>query len=165
MTQPASCPCGSGGSLDGCCGPFISGARKPETAEALMRSRYSAYAAGNVDYIVQTHDPKKRLKQLREQVEKWASQAEFTELKIVATEAGGPGDRSGVVEFEATYVEDGQSRTLHERSSFRRAGDQWYYVEGGAPKAKTVVRSQPKVGRNAPCPCGSGKKYKRCCGP
>ncbi len=130
-----------------------------------MRSRYTAYARGDVDYVVATHDPKKRSPTLRESAAKWAESARFSGLEVVRTEAGGPEDKTGIVEFVATYVEDGTTHTLRERSRFRRSDGHWVYIDGTTPHTETAVRTTPKVGRNAPCPCGSGKKFKKCCGP
>ena len=79
------------------------------------------------------------------------------------TEAGGPDDQEGVVEFIARYRTGGSAHAHHERSRFRRVDGRWYFVDGQMVKP-TPVRAAPTVGRNAPCPCGSGKKYKRCHG-
>ena len=159
----SDCPCGSSVSLEDCCGPYLSGTSKAPTAEALMRSRYTAYATGATDYVVATHDPKKRISSLREQVEKWARGAQFTSLEVRSTDGGGPGDSLGEVEFVATYLEDGKTHTLREISTFRKIKGAWFYVGGKTPHTETVVRPDLKVGRNDPCPCGSGKKYKKCC--
>ena len=159
-----TCVCGLGASTEECCGPFLKGERKPETAEALMRSRYAAYALEEVDYIVATHDPEGPEKVDRDSVEKWSKEATWEGLEIVATEAGGPDDERGMVEFIAHYSADGHSVAHHERSQFRKVDGQWLYHDGDMVKPKPVVRDKPKVGRNEPCPCGSGKKYKKCCG-
>jgi SEC-C motif-containing protein len=67
------------------------------------------------------------------------------------------------VEFEASYERDGLRDIHHERAQFKKVDGQWLYDEGDIVP-KTIVRATPKVGRNDPCPCGSGKKYKHCCG-
>jgi SEC-C motif-containing protein len=158
-----SCPCGSGRAYAECCGPFISGKAKPPTAEALMRSRYSAYARGAVDYIVGTclmdedHDVDV------DATRRWAEKSKWLGLKIIATEKGGPLEDSGSVEFKATYAMDGLREDHHEKAEFERRDGSWVYVEGEIIP-ETVTREGPKVGRNDPCPCGSGKKYKKCCG-
>jgi SEC-C motif-containing protein len=69
-----------------------------------------------------------------------------------------------MVEFIARYVEKGQTVNHHEIAQFRREEGFWYFYDGQAPKPRTIKRETPKVGRNAPCPCGSGKKFKKCCG-
>ena len=124
-----------------------------------MRSRYVAYTAGNDAYLRLTWDPQTCPKAIN------ASEpgVEWTGLKIIATTGGGEADSTGTVEFVAGVSQHGQSGHLHERSDFKRDADgRWIYVDGDTPKGKPV-RVQ-KVGRNEPCPCGSGKKYKKCCG-
>jgi SEC-C motif-containing protein len=69
-----------------------------------------------------------------------------------------------VVEFIAKYAIDGNDFKHHERATFRRIDGDWFYMDGDMVKPKPVVRDKPKVGRNEPCPCGSGKKYKKCHG-
>jgi SEC-C motif-containing protein len=122
-----------------------------------MRSRYSAYALGEIDYLVATHDPKQPPD--RDAIARWAKSARFSELEIVEVEAGGPDDDVGVVEFRAKFSENGVEQEHRERSRFARIDGRWFYVDGAAPKKRI-----PKPGRNDPCPCGSGKKYKKCCG-
>ncbi len=68
-----------------------------------------------------------------------------------------------MVEFIASYAQDGLAENHHEVSTFRKVNGSWLY-ESGRIITETVTRSAPKVGRNDPCPCGSGKKYKQCCG-
>ncbi len=158
------CPCGSSSSFSDCCEPFINKIRQPETAEQCMRARYTAYALGKVDYLVFSHDPATRSTGLRDAIRKWARRAEFRRLRIVHTTDGTASDQTGRVQFEADYVEANEQKTLTEVSSFRRHEGRWVYSKGTAPKAATVTRSTKKIGRNDPCPCGSGKKYKKCCG-
>lgn len=129
-----------------------------------MRSRYSAYAVGAIDYLGETLHPDYRGDWDPSATARWSEQAEWQGLEIRATEAGGPDDNQGMVEFAATFVEDGQPKTHIERSYFQRQDGRWYYVNGDTPKPTTWRNEGPKVGRNDPCPCGSGKKYKKCCG-
>ncbi len=151
------CPCGTGREVEACCGRFVRGGEKPATAEELMRSRYAAYALGEVPYVLATQDvpdvdP--------DATARWARESEWKGLAILDTRAGGPGDAEGEVEFEARFRFDGEDRVHRERSRFRRRDGAWVYVGQLAP----VARAAPRVGRNDPCPCGSGKKYKKCCG-
>ena len=127
-----------------------------------MRSRYVAYARQAIDYLEATSGGEARRTFQRREVAQWARSARFTGLKVVACEAGGADDNQGVVEFTATYEELGRVQKLHERSRFAREHGAWRYV--GSSGARQVRRERPKVSRNAPCPCGSGQKYKRCCG-
>jgi SEC-C motif domain protein len=163
-TVPDDCPCGSGAPYAACCGPALSGERPAATAEALMRSRYTAYALQEVDYILSTHAPEGAEEVDREGVERWARESTWHGLQIVDRRAGGPDDDDGEVEFIASYDVKGAPAVHHERASFRRVDGRWLYVDGAMVKPKPVVRSAPKVGRNEPCPCGSGKKYKQCHG-
>jgi SEC-C motif-containing protein len=122
-----------------------------------MRSRFTAYALRDAAYIART----------------WATSTHphdltlptgvvWRDLEILRVEAGGEADAGGLVEFVAHCVVDGQTRALHEASRFTREYDEWRYLDGETPR--TVKRQVPKVGRNAACPCGSGKKFKQCCG-
>ena len=130
-----------------------------------MRSRYSAHVLARVDYLVATHDAESRDGVDRAAVERWARQSEWRGLEIVAREAGGAGDDEGLVEFRATYRDRAGGAVVvhHERSRFRRRDGRWYYRDGTTVKAAPARRAA-EVGRNDACPCGSGKKYKRCCG-
>jgi SEC-C motif-containing protein len=129
-----------------------------------MRARYSAYTRADVDFILKTHQIPKGARVDRANVEKFARESDWLGLEVVTTEAGGENDESGFVEFKARYRAGGGERVLHERSRFGRGPDgRWMYLDGDEVKPKPVVRGE-KIGRNDPCPCGSGKKYKRCHG-
>ncbi len=156
------CPCGSGQDLDQCCGAFIAGAPAP-TAEALMRARYSAYALGQVDYLTDTLAPEARDDFDPIEASSTASDAVWQGLEVRAVTDGGPDDETGAVEFVARFRLRGESRIHHERASFRREQGRWV-CSGGEMNPKGPPRQAVKVGRNDPCPCGSGKKYKKCCG-
>ncbi len=158
----SQCPCGSGRSLEACCGPLLGGAPAP-TAEALMRSRYTAYVRCDIDYLENSLAPESRSDHDRKSAEQWAKSVEWQELTIVGCEAGGANDDEGMVEFKARFRQGQLDQTHHETSRFRRHDGGWVYVEGKVHH-KPVVRSGPKLGRNDPCSCGSGKKYKQCCG-
>ena len=159
-----TCPCGKGESLETCCGPYLDGKAQPDTAEALMRSRYSAYAVGNIDYIVDTHDPERAKEVDRKNTEQWSKNAEWLGLEVLSTEQGTPANEVGVVEFVARYKLSGVKVEHRERALFRKHSGRWVFVDGIEIKGPPVVRNEPRVGRNDPCPCGSGKKYKKCHG-
>lgn len=158
-----TCPCGSELEYSNCCQPLISGEKTAETAESLMRSRYTAYAKKETDYIAQTVHPDQRQGDSRKTIEEWADNTQWNKLEIIECSAGGPEDSEGFVEFAADYTEKGKKRKHHELAVFKKYEDKWYFFDGQAPQIKQVVRSGPKVGRNEPCPCMSGKKYKKCC--
>ncbi|HET9933809.1 MAG TPA: YchJ family protein [Polyangiaceae bacterium] len=159
-----TCPCGKGESLETCCGPFIDGSKLPETAEELMRSRYTAFATGKVDYILSTHDPERRGDVDEQGAADWSKNSEWLGFELISTEKGGPADDAGVVEFVAKYKIKGVTLTHRERSIFRKHNGHWVFVDGQMVNSPPVKRTEPRVGRNDPCPCGSGKKYKRCHG-
>ena len=160
----SQCPCGSGQSYSKCCEPFLKGTQKPATAEALLRSRYTAFTRVDMDYVKRTHHPKTRSELDIEGTERWARESEWKGLEILNIEQGGADDEQGIIEFKAHYWLDGESCTLHELSYFERKKDGWYYRDGRMPDIKQYRRETPKIGRNDPCSCGSGKKYKKCCG-
>ncbi len=171
------CPCGFDSPFESCCGPFLAGASLPDTAEKLMRSRYTAYTRANIDYIKSSMAPEARTDFDAPATKRWAEESTWKGLKIVTTEKGGPPDTTGIVEFIATYELEGAAKDHHEVSQFRKTKEgQWLFVSGEAhkhkegeghhdsPKPIPVVREVAKVGRNDACPCASGKKYKKCCG-
>ncbi len=158
------CPCDSGKTYKTCCEPFISGAKDAETAEQLMRARYSAYTQVEMNFIEKTHDPKTLAQTDMESNRKWAESTKWTGLEILETQQGGPHDEVGAVTFTAKFETDEGIQEHHELSLFRKHEGKWYFVDASDPTKQPVVRSEPKIGRNDPCPCGSGKKYKKCCG-
>ncbi len=157
------CPCGSGLNYSACCEPFIKGAKDAPTAEALMRARYSAYAKGEVDFIEQTHQRDERDSVSVEETRRWSQESTWLGLKILRVEKGGVNDDAGVVDFVATYSSHGLKEEYHEIGEFKKSAGKWYYDQGRVVPTQ-IVREGAKVGRNDPCPCGSGKKYKLCHG-
>ncbi|MCV7011788.1 YchJ family protein [Mycolicibacterium madagascariense] len=119
------CPCGSGAGYAACCGPLHHGERQASTAEALMRSRYAAYARGDADYLFRTWHPRTRPAEVTTD-----SDVVWTGLEITDVEAGGVDDDHGVVEFTAHFVQDGRPDAMHERSRFARRAGRWVYVDG-----------------------------------
>lgn len=120
-----------------------------------MRSRYAAFALGLGDYLVQTQDGPSPVGEAA-RLAAWARAVRWMDLTV--HDAPEPGDDRGEVAFTARYVEDGALVTQRERSRFVRRAEGWRYVDG-SPTADRV-----RVPRNAPCPCGSGKKWKACHG-
>ncbi len=157
-----SCPCGSGASYADCCEPIITGKQPAETAEQLMRARYSAYVRIATDFIFESTHPNHRQDYDHEGTRKWAEQSEWLGLEIIGANRGGPDDTSGDVEFIARFREKGALRTHHECGHFKREQGHWYFTEGSLAKPRPIVVD--KIGRNDPCPCDSGLKYKKCCG-
>ncbi|MBL8252023.1 MAG: YchJ family protein [Candidatus Competibacter sp.] len=127
MNADNACPCGSGMAYAACCGPYLDGGQRPATAEALMRSRYSGYVLARKDYLLRTWHQSTRPGTLDlddSSIINWLG------LKIVRTEAGGPDDARGVVEFVARYKVGGKAHRLHEISRFVREGGRWFYLDG-----------------------------------
>ena len=157
------CPCGSGRSYSDCCKPYISGKAKAPTAEALMRSRYSAYAEHEIDYIINSCVQRGKEDIDYKSTREWSEKSQWLGLEIINCEKGSITDTEGTVEFKAKYEQNGLKEVHHETARFTKKDGAWLY-SGGRVTPNTVVRSTPKTGRNDPCPCGSGKKYKFCCG-
>ncbi|MFC1868389.1 YchJ family protein [Thermodesulfobacteriota bacterium] len=158
------CPCGSERSYDDCCRPLIEGRQNAETAEALMRSRYSAFVKTEIDYLYSTIPPEQQKNFNYQEATNWSENSQWEGLEILETSEGGPDDEVGTVEFIARFRKKDKKIEHHELARFGKIDGRWYFIEGNTPKSKPAVRQSPKIGRNAPCPCGSGKKYKKCCG-
>ena len=150
-----TCPCGSGQSYDQCCGPVIAGG-PASSPEALMRSRYTAFTKGNIDHLVSTLAPEALKDFNREDSKTWAEQAQWQGLEIRKAEGQ-------TVEFVAKFKMNGKIQHHHELATFAQVEGAWKYVDG-VIDPKPAPRVAKTVGRNDPCPCGSGKKYKKCCG-
>ncbi|KMO78399.1 YchJ family protein [Mycolicibacterium chlorophenolicum] len=129
MQPDEPCPCGSAATAAQCCLPLVRGERQAGTAEELMRSRYTAFALGDADYLWRTWHPRTRPEPVTiDPAVVW------TGLEII--EAAGD-----EVEFRASYregrrralargAEDQRTGTLHERSRFAVRARRWFYVDG-----------------------------------
>lgn len=148
------CYCGSPKAFETCCGPLIGGERFAADAEALMRSRYSAYVVGAGAYLVATTVPQHRVAEDAALISEHASQTRWLRLDVLETKASGA---ESTVIFKA-YCRGGDEliKVHHEKSFFDKIDGRWFYREG--------ILYDASVGRNDTCPCGSGKKYKKCCG-
>ena len=157
-----TCPCGSGRSFAECCEPVINGTRESETAEELLRARYSAFVVGEIDFIVaSTHSSTRKEIDLAF-VRDWSETSTWHGLEILETKP--VNDDKTLVSFECRFTQKGADQTHREKSLFEREDGQWRFVTGDELKNPTVRYEAPKPGRNDPCPCGSGKKYKKCHG-
>lgn len=125
-----NCPCRSGRFYADCCQPFHVGARPAATAQALMRSRYSAYVIGDIEYLVKTTLPARRSNRLREGYEVTHRSISWLGLEILDTWMGAESDKVGKVEFRADYEQNGRRAVHHEVSRFRKVGGKWFYVDG-----------------------------------
>jgi SEC-C motif domain protein len=158
------CSCDTKKPFSECCEPVLKGVRTPATAVELMRSRYTAYVRHEIDYIMNTLSPTRKKDTDRKATEEWSRDTQWEGLEIVSTVKGGPEDETGSVEFIAKFREKEEAKTHHELATFVKLKGSWYFEDGRTPPQKPVKSEGPKVGRNDPCPCGSGKKYKKCHG-
>lgn len=142
------CICSNEKNYDECCGLIISQQVKAKTPEELMRSRYSAYVKSNADYLLQSTLKENQYEEDAALIEEFSSQVEWLGLKILNA-------KDDTVEFKAYYRENKNIKVLHEKSTFVVEDGTWKYRDGELYNSK--------VERNEPCPCGSGKKYKKCC--
>ena len=147
------CPCQSNQPYADCCQPFHTGERQPETAEQLMRSRYAAYALQQVDYIIRTTVPAQQPQLNRNELAQWAHETQFLGL-TVHQHTPRIGKHHAQVSFTAQLAQHGATHAHHEQSAFVQINGAWYFI------APTVALPSMK----SPCICGSGKKFKACCG-
>lgn len=152
------CPCGSDGTYEDCCGRLHSQSAIASTAVELMRSRYAAYCRGELDYLVETRHPEKRLPDERDRVARSNKNTCWMGLEILDAVDGSEKDGAGTVSFEAYFRTPDGPGVLRERSRFSRVDGAWFYVDG------EVSGSGAQARRNGPCPCDSGRKFKKCCG-
>lgn len=129
MTSSQSCPCGSTKKFNQCCDLLIKGDSVAETAEQMMRSRYSSFVVKNMDYIRETTDPQTRLDYDFEANRKWAEDSEFQGLEVIKVSSEG---NKATVEFKATFKSLSEDKTHihHEISKFRKQGGLWYFRDG-----------------------------------
>jgi SEC-C motif-containing protein len=154
------CPCGSSKPMADCCGPILAGKRSAATAEELMRARFTAHVRHDFAFLQRTYRPTAH--------EPYVPGAEgppstrWIRLAVHSHAAGRTPDLA-YVDFSAYGLENGAEVVLHENAEFVRENGEWMYTralrEGPAPFRKAAA----EPGRNDPCPCGSGKKYKQCC--
>jgi SEC-C motif-containing protein len=152
------CFCGSEVDFSRCCQPYLQGVRTPITPEQLMRSRYSAYATSNYQYILETYTRSQRKALTLEELAKGGDKTQWLRLDVINTHVDND-DCSGQVEFAAYYRVNEEFFRLHECSSFYRENFMWRYDSGTLYDDGGIYKPQ----RNDLCLCGSGKKYKKCC--
>ena len=153
------CPCGSGRPFEACCEPLLAGRRLPATAEELMRSRFTAHVARDYAYLHRTHQPTASRPFVAEPD---LAPIQWTRLVVHAHEPGRQPD-TAYVEFSAYFTDEGGEQVIQEKSEFHRVDGRWLYNRAVRTGPAPFKSAAPKPGRNDPCPCGSGKKYKHCC--
>lgn len=185
------CPCGSQKNYSDCCEPLLSGEKFATSPEALMRSRYTAFAVKNIDYLFSSMTPELQQHTDREDMQDFAEEVDAW-VKLEVMNAPTPSADHGTVEFAAYFLYEGQEQHIHENSEFVKIDGQWFYAghqhqcgshshddeyedhkddyhdhvhdeHCGHNHHHEPYRAEFKIGRNDPCPCGSGKKYKKCC--
>lgn len=154
------CHCGSPVNFGQCCGRFIEESKLPETAEQLMRSRFTAFKLKEFQYLIDTHQTGQATSPTK--ISDFDLSIQWLGLKVIATSLGTASDCRGLVEFVAFYQQsNGKDNTkvkqLHEKSEFTKNNEQWLYISG-------IPLDDLKLARNEPCFCSSGKKYKKCHG-
>lgn len=123
-----------------------------------MRARYSAHVVGLVDFIVSTYHPSCNAETDREAIADSVN-SNWKRLQVIKIDNGST-ENEGYVHFKAFLEEQGKELCLEERSRFVKEDGLWFYIDGEFPQHNQTL----KLGRNDPCICGSGKKYKKCCG-
>ncbi|MDO6459291.1 YchJ family protein [Granulosicoccaceae sp. 1_MG-2023] len=161
----SNCPCGSAQPYENCCAPLIKGEQAAATAEQLMRARYTAHTLADIGFIVSSHHPDTRHEIDEASTRQWAEKSEWLGIDIRHIEGGSEADEKAEIEFVVNYRDaKGERRIHHELSEFEKKDGQWFFRDAKAPTVEQYRREEPKLGRNDPCHCGSGKKYKKCCG-
>jgi SEC-C motif-containing protein len=143
------CICGNNVEFNECCRPIIEKIKKPASAEELMRSRYSAYVRANAAYLLYSTVEENRYTDDIALIEDFSKSVEWLKLDVLNA-------THDTVEFKAYYQDSESIKILHEKSNFVQEKGIWKYKDGELYNTK--------VERNESCPCGSGKKYKKCCG-
>ncbi|MFG0606817.1 YchJ family metal-binding protein [Vibrio mimicus] len=150
-----SCYCGSPLTYSTCCEPVHLNVQHAQSPEQLMRARFSAHVLKNVDFVIDTYHSSCLAENDREAIRE-SVYSDWVRLEVVSSQMEET-DLEGYVHFRAFLKQNGQEYCLEERSRFVKEQDSWFYIDGEFP-------NKIKQGRNDPCACGSGKKFKKCCG-
>lgn len=150
------CPCCSNKAYSDCC-ELVHQLGNADTPEQLMRARYSAHSLNLIDFIINTYHSSCQASTFRSGIEESISNS-WIKLQIIKAPLSNTDE--GFVEFKATFIENGLQLILHENSRFVKESGLWRYIDGDFPELDRAIN---KIGRNDPCPCGSGKKFKKCC--
>ena len=151
--QPGLCFCGSTTPFGQCCEPILADPARAHSPGSLMRSRYTAFVLGNERHLLATWAPATRPDRLdlADQRARWLG------LEVHSEHIDERDSSRGEVEFTARFIDHDQLSELREKSRFVRSDGRWYYLDGD------TELSASRIGRNSLCPCGSGRKFKRCC--
>ena len=153
------CPCGSGKNFGDCCEQILTGHRVATNAEELMRARFTAHVVHDFRFLHESYRPTAGKPFVEDEGEPTVT---WTKLVVHGHEPGSDSDKA-FVDFSAYGTEDKVEKVLHEKAEFVRVNGNWLYNREARLGPAPYKSTGPKVGRNDPCPCGSGKKYKHCC--
>lgn len=128
-TVSSSCYCGNPMGYAACCAKAHQDLQTVTTAEALMRSRYSAFVRADGDYLMQSHHPSTRPVKEKKSIVRWAKSVQWIRLEVMQTSKGQLNDMEGFVEFKAYFFEEGQVQVIHEHSRFLKENGVWLYVD------------------------------------
>ena len=144
------CPCGSGHNFAACCGLYIYGVKAPDVPEQLMRSRYTAFHSGFCHYLLETSSKSLKTELSLDELQTSIEHCQFIKLEVTRV-------LDNSVEFKAHLIVNHEYQVMHEHSSFVMEDGKWKYDKG-----ELYPTSSTNLTRNEACPCGSGKKYKKC---
>ncbi|MDD2324754.1 MAG: YchJ family metal-binding protein [Alphaproteobacteria bacterium] len=145
-----------------CCKPLLDG-MAPSTPESLVRARYSAHVLGKIEFIEKSSVGRAKAEFSRQDTERFLKDSTWNGLEIHRTESSGPEDETGVVELTFRMTHKGEDYEQRETAFFEKIKGCWFYENSTLNQKKDPIRVA-QTGRNASCPCGSGKKFKKCCG-
>ena len=124
LMENKTCFCDSGLLFERCCGLYLQNNQKAPTALALMRSRYSAYATHNADYLLDTTYISERKYYSKSEILKWATNNKWQKLEILSF-------TENTVEFKAHFLDKNKKpQTHYEFSTFKFENDAWFYFDG-----------------------------------
>lgn len=162
------CTCCSKLTYSQCCQPIHNNRKQALQPEQLMRARYSAHVLKLVDFVVETYHSSCHAEEQRDAITE-SIESQWCKLEVLNTST--VENDQGYVEFKAYFQEGEQEFCLHEHSRFVKENDLWVYIDGFMPQETQLTDPRLnqtiqslKIGRNDPCICGSGKKFKKCCG-
>lgn len=160
-----NCPCGSNKAFEACCQPLINETQLAQTPEQLMRSRYSAFATQQYQYILDTYLGKDKAKRVTEDSKKELAEdyegIQWLKLCVASSEMEPTNSEKGYVAFSAYFGMKGKLFVLEEHSTFEKVDGKWFYLADASESSNQRL----KLSRNDTCFCGSEKKFKKCCEP
>lgn len=154
-----ACPCCSNINFNDCCAPILGGSPAP-TPEALVRSRYTAFVKKKLDFVERTHAPEVRADFNMAEAARLADEVEWDNLRIHSSKIYGD---LAEVEYVVSFRKEQKPIKGATASKFRKENGEWLYVSSKPAPHIANLRVAPKIGRNDSCPCGSGRKFKKCC--